>query len=293
MPYLEMKGITKLYPDGLVANDAIDFSVEKNEIHAVVGENGAGKTTLMKILYGLEQPDAGTITLAGARVTIHSPLDREPSGDRHGPPALQAHPRLHRRGERGPGHRARRAGSSWTAAPPSSASARSIESHGFSMDPRARVLTAHRRADAAGGDRQDALPRRGAPHPRRADLGAHRAGDPQALRNPAQPPEEAGKTCIIITHKLQEVMEISDRVTVMRKGAVVAVRRTAEVDERRAVATHGGPQRALPDRAAEKRVREPVLELRDVTLKQRGGTGRSWTASTSRSAPARSSAWRV
>jgi simple sugar transport system ATP-binding protein len=75
MPYLEMKGITKLYDNDLLANDAVDFSVQKNEIHAVVGENGAGKTTLMNILYGLEQPDAGTITLGGVRVSIHSPLD--------------------------------------------------------------------------------------------------------------------------------------------------------------------------------------------------------------------------
>ncbi len=74
MPYLEMRGITKRYAPDLLANDAVDFSVEKDEIHAVVGENGAGKTTLMKILDGLEQPDAGTILLDGRRVAIHSPL---------------------------------------------------------------------------------------------------------------------------------------------------------------------------------------------------------------------------
>ena len=74
MPYLEMRGVTRRYGD-LVANDAVDFSVEKDEIHAIVGENGAGKTTLMKILYGLEQPDAGTITLGGAPAVIRNPLD--------------------------------------------------------------------------------------------------------------------------------------------------------------------------------------------------------------------------
>ena len=80
MPYLEMKGITKLYSNGFLANDAIDFSVEKNEIHAVIGENGAGKTTLMKILYGLEQADAGTITLRGSRVGFTVRLMRIVSG---------------------------------------------------------------------------------------------------------------------------------------------------------------------------------------------------------------------
>ncbi|MEW5815044.1 MAG: ATP-binding cassette domain-containing protein, partial [Spirochaetota bacterium] len=74
-PYLEMKGITKLYPNAVLANNNVNFEVEKNEIHAVVGENGAGKTTLMKILYGLEQPDSGKIFLDGKEVLIHGPLD--------------------------------------------------------------------------------------------------------------------------------------------------------------------------------------------------------------------------
>jgi len=61
MSYLEMRGITRLYKEsGVLANDKVDLSVEKNEIHAIVGENGAGKSTLMKILHGLEQPDQGT-----------------------------------------------------------------------------------------------------------------------------------------------------------------------------------------------------------------------------------------
>ncbi|MCK5008506.1 MAG: ATP-binding cassette domain-containing protein, partial [Spirochaetales bacterium] len=76
MPYLEMRGISKLYPEnGVLANDRVEFSVEKNEIHAVVGENGAGKTTLMKILYGLEHPDAGSIFFRGSEVQVRSPLD--------------------------------------------------------------------------------------------------------------------------------------------------------------------------------------------------------------------------
>ena len=74
--YLRMQGITKQYPENKVlANKRVDFTVEENEIHAVVGENGAGKTTLMKILYGLEQPDSGRILLRGREVRIHSPLD--------------------------------------------------------------------------------------------------------------------------------------------------------------------------------------------------------------------------
>ena len=72
MAYLNMQGITKRFP-GVVANDHVNLAVEQGEIHALVGENGAGKSTLMKILYGLEQPDSGTITLNGQQVTIPSP----------------------------------------------------------------------------------------------------------------------------------------------------------------------------------------------------------------------------
>lgn len=70
---LSMERIIKVYPNGIVANDGVDFSVRKGEIHALVGENGAGKTTLMKILFGLEQPEDGIIRLAGEPVTIDSP----------------------------------------------------------------------------------------------------------------------------------------------------------------------------------------------------------------------------
>ena len=67
---IEVKGITKSYP-GVVANKSVDFSVNKGEIHALVGENGAGKSTLMKILYGIEQPDEGKIYVNGELVQIN------------------------------------------------------------------------------------------------------------------------------------------------------------------------------------------------------------------------------
>ena len=53
---VQMKGITKVYPNGIAANQEVDFAVRRGEIHALMGENGAGKSTLMKILFGLEQP---------------------------------------------------------------------------------------------------------------------------------------------------------------------------------------------------------------------------------------------
>ncbi|MEU3431331.1 ABC transporter ATP-binding protein [Streptomyces gardneri] len=71
---VELRGITKRFP-GVVANHDIDITVRRGTVHALVGENGAGKSTLMKILYGMQKPDEGTITVDGEQVTFNSPGD--------------------------------------------------------------------------------------------------------------------------------------------------------------------------------------------------------------------------
>ncbi|MDR2510209.1 MAG: ATP-binding cassette domain-containing protein, partial [Spirochaetaceae bacterium] len=79
-PLLEMRNIVKVYPNGVVANNGVDFEVAAGEIHALAGENGAGKSTLMKIAFGIEQPSSGEIVYNGDKARFRSPLDAIAAG---------------------------------------------------------------------------------------------------------------------------------------------------------------------------------------------------------------------
>jgi general nucleoside transport system ATP-binding protein len=78
-PAVHLQGIGKRFP-GVIANDDVNIEVRRGSIHAIVGENGAGKSTLMKILYGVQKPDAGTIEIDGKKVDLSSPADAIKSG---------------------------------------------------------------------------------------------------------------------------------------------------------------------------------------------------------------------
>src|SRR5690242_4278826 len=78
-PTLRLSGVSKAFP-GVRALEDVSLMVRPGEVHALIGENGAGKSTLMKILYGVHQPDAGAIEIDGATVAIHSPQDAQRLG---------------------------------------------------------------------------------------------------------------------------------------------------------------------------------------------------------------------
>ncbi len=269
MSWLEMRGITKVYPNGLRANDSIDFAVERGEIHAIIGENGAGKSTLMKVLCGLEHADAGTILLGDRRIAMRNPHE----ADRRG--IAMVHQQFRLIGDFSVaenvvlGREPTRARLFMDRAKAEDRIAGIISRHGFSIDPRDRV------SDLTVGQMQQVEIVRMLYHNAEllildeptsvlAEQEIHRLFETlRSLR-------ADGRTCIIITHKLREVKEISDRVTVMRRGKVVAVRATAEVDKAELSRLMVGKSRLYQIERAGTDRGDAVLELRDVVMRQRG-----------------------
>ena len=217
---LEMRHITKRFP-GIVANDDVSFDLRQGEVHALLGENGAGKSTLMNILYGLYHPDEGEIEIAGKPVSLGTPQRRDRRGRRHGAPALHADPR----DDGGREHRARRRAEARRASCSTLGEAndrvREIsERFGLAVDPKAKV------EDITVGQQQrveilKALYRN-------ADILV--LDEPTAVLTPQEAQElfaiirsltEQGKSIIFISHKLNEVTEVADRITVLRRGKLI------------------------------------------------------------------------
>lgn len=226
---LEMKGITKVYPNGVVANRGVDFSVDSGEIHALVGENGAGKTTLMKVLFGLERADEGEIFYKGAPLEITSPS----VAIRHGIGMVHQHfmlvPSLTVAENIMLGVEPRR-GLFFDKRAAVKKTEELAAEHNLPVTPTAKVQ------DIPVGMRQKVEILKALL--RGAELLV--LDEPTAVLTPQETTElfaalrrlkERGHTIVFISHKLREVKEISDRVTVMRAGKVVGVTPTEGATE--------------------------------------------------------------
>jgi ABC-type uncharacterized transport system ATPase subunit len=225
MAFLEMRGITKHFP-GVVANADVNLSVERGEIHALVGENGAGKSTLMKILYGMEQPDAGSIYLDGQRVEIPNPHSAIRLGIGMVHQHFQLIPSLTVAENVALGFEPRR-GLFVQREQVVQRAAELAEVFGLRVDPQAKV------ADLSVGARQRVEILKLLYRDARLLI----LDEPSAVLTPQEVEGlfevigrlvSEGRTTIFITHKLPEIMAICNRATVLRRGRVVGTINVAE-----------------------------------------------------------------
>ncbi|MFT4108891.1 ABC transporter ATP-binding protein [Propionicimonas sp.] len=265
---VELQGITKRFP-GVVANSDISLRVRKGSIHAIVGENGAGKSTLMKILYGVQAPDEGTIAVNGERVELKSPTDAIRTGIgmvfQHFMLAdnltvlenvVLGAEKLH-----GIGDAAR-------------AEIRRISTeYGMHVPPDALV------ADLGVGDRQRIeilkVLYRGA---RILIL-----DEPTAVLVPQEVTElfghlrelkSEGLTVIFISHKLDEVLDVADDITVIRRGTTVAEVDPATVSARQLAELMVGSELPSPQTEESTVTDRVMLALEGVEL---AGAGQAKT----------------
>jgi ABC-type uncharacterized transport system ATPase subunit len=267
---LETRGITKRFP-GVVANDHIDFEMKAGEIHAILGENGAGKSTLMNILFGLLHPDEGEIHVGGQRVEFKSPLDAIDLGigmvhqDRK---LVSAHTVIENiiLGHPNAGKilNLKRAGEEIMEL---------CDRYGFKIDLRAKVW------QLSEGEKQvvEIL------------KALYRGAKILILDEPTSalaPPETKKLLASIktmandelaivpfITHKLPIVLEISDRVTVLRRGKVTARLETAKVTEKILAEEMVGREVIFRLERAEVERGKPILQVENLSaLNDKGVT---------------------
>ena len=268
---VEMRNITKTYPqNNLRANDGVDFLLHKGEILCLAGENGAGKTTLMKVLYGLESHEEGTIRIRGKQEHMTSPL----VANRLGIGMVHQHfmlvddftvaqnvlmgiePRKH--------------GITYDLKKAVSLVNQVIEAHHFSIEASMLVRTL-----TVGQKQQVEIIKM-----LYRDVDILILDEPtavlteqeiEALFSTLKQLAKRGKSLIVITHKLQEIKAISDRVAVMRQGKMLGTYATKDVTERQISALMMGKSISLSIKHA-KRPEEskPIIECKNITVLRQG-----------------------
>ena len=268
-PVLELRGITKQFP-GVLANDHIDFTLRPGEVHALLGENGAGKSTLMNVLYGLYKADSGEILLKGSPVTFGSPKDAIRSGigmvHQHFMliPVMTVAENIVLASE------PTRAGILLDYDAAESRVKQLADEFRFDIDPAVRID----RLTVGQQQRVEIL------------KALYRRADVLILDEPTAvlTPQEAldlfrilkelkadGMSIVFISHKLNEVLEIADRISVLRRGKLVD---TVPVEG----ATEEGLAKLMVGREVLLRVDkvppqpgEPLLEVEDLHVRDERG----------------------
>ncbi|MBI9100868.1 MAG: ABC transporter ATP-binding protein [Spirochaetales bacterium] len=267
--YLSMRGVSKYYPlSGVHANVQVDFNVEKGEIHALVGENGAGKTTLVKILNGIEKPDSGEIIFNGHTISLNSPLDAE----KFNIGMVHQHFRLFKEftvAQNIVMGKEPVKGLLFNNKKAEKDTRVIIEENNFNISPNTKV------ADLSISQMQQAEILRILYN--KADLLV--LDEPTSVLTEQEVKKlfitlrklrDLGKTIILITHKLSEVMDISDRITIMRKGRNVAVMKTNEVLEGDLSKLMVGREISTCYEKNELIESRPVLEIKNISLEKKG-----------------------
>ena len=281
-PALELRGITKRF-GRLVANDAIDFELRRGEIHALLGENGAGKSTLMNVLYGLHRPDEGEMLLDGEPVRIDSPRRAISLGigmvHQHfmlvGVMTVAENLVLGTEPHRGPllDYKA------------AAARTRELsERFGLAVRPEARVddlgVGAQQRVEILR-----ALFRGAKVLVLDEPTAVLTAQEAQDLFKVLRTLRDEGTSVVFISHKLNEVLDVSDRVTVLRRGKKIDTVETEGATERSLARLMVGRDVLLRVEKQDHESGAPVLEVsglsvtddrglpavRDVSLNVRGG----------------------
>lgn len=266
-----MHNITKIYPENnLRANDGVDFQLLKGEILCLAGENGAGKTTLMKVLYGMENQDEGTISIRGKEENITSPL----VANRLGIGMVHQHFMLVEDFTIAQnvllGIEPLKYGALYDLKKATEQVNKVIIQHHFSIE--ANMLV----KNLTVGQKQQA----------EIVKMLYRDVDILILDEPTAVLTEQeidslfstlrqlaiqGKSLILITHKLHEIKAISDRVAVMRKGKMVGFYETADVEERQISALMMGKSITLHiDHATSNTEKIPIIQFKEVSTFKRG-----------------------